>query len=51
MATIDEFRMRLDEVRSRRSDRGPTITEYILTAALIAIVLYSLYTTLTGHGA
>ena len=51
MATIDELRFRIDEVRSRRSDRGPTITEYVLTAALIAVVLYSLYTTLTGHGA
>jgi Flp pilus assembly pilin Flp len=51
MATIDEIRIRIDDARSRRSDRGPTITEYVLTAALIAVVLYSLYTTLTGHGA
>ena len=51
MATIDELRIRINDARSRRSDRGPTITEYILTAALIAVVLYSLYTTLTGHGA
>ena len=42
MATIDEVR--------QKTHRGPTVTEYVLTAALIAIVLYSLYTTLTGHG-
>jgi Flp pilus assembly pilin Flp len=40
-----------NEIRSQESRRGPTITEYVLTAALIAVVLYSLYTTLTGHGA
>jgi Flp pilus assembly pilin Flp len=51
MAAIDDLRIRINDARSRRSDRGPTITEYILTAALIAVVLYSLYTTLTGHGA
>jgi len=51
MAAIDDLRIRINDAGSRRSDRGPTITEYILTAALIAVVLYSLYTTLTGHGA
>ena len=32
----------------RKSLRGQTTTEYVLAAALIAVVLYSLYTTLTG---
>jgi Flp pilus assembly pilin Flp len=32
----------------RKSLRGQTATEYVLAAALIAVVLYSLYTTLTG---
>jgi hypothetical protein len=34
-------------VRVRESLRGQTTTEYVLAAALIAVVLYSLYTTLT----
>ncbi len=34
-------------VRIRESLRGQTTTEYVLAAALIAVVLYSLYTTLT----
>ena len=36
-------------VRIRESLRGQTATEYVLAAALIAVVLYSLYTTLTGR--
>ena len=32
----------------RESLRGQTATEHVLAAALIAIVLYSLYKTLTG---
>lgn len=32
----------------RKSLCGQTTTEYVLAAALIAVVLYSLYTTLTG---
>jgi Flp pilus assembly pilin Flp len=32
----------------RESLRGQTTTEYVLAAALIAVVLYSLYRTLTG---
>jgi Flp pilus assembly pilin Flp len=35
----------------RESSRGQTATEYVLVAALIAVVLYSLYTTLTGRAA
>jgi Flp pilus assembly pilin Flp len=34
-------------VRIRESLRGQTTTEYVLAAGLIAVVLYSLYTTLT----
>lgn len=34
-------------VRVRESLSGQTTTEYVLAAALIAVVLYSLYTTLT----
>jgi Flp pilus assembly pilin Flp len=36
-------------VRIRESLRGQTTTEYVLAAALIAVVLYSLYTTLTSR--
>jgi len=32
----------------RKSLRGQTATEYVLAAALIAVVAYSLYATLTG---
>jgi len=35
-------------VRIRESLRGQTTTEYVLVAALIAVVLYSLYATLTN---
>ena len=36
-------------VRIRESLRGQTTAEYVLAAALIAVVLYSLYTTLTSR--
>jgi hypothetical protein len=36
-------------VQIRESLRGQTTTEYVLAAALIAVVLYSLYTTLTSR--
>jgi Flp pilus assembly pilin Flp len=36
-------------VRIRESLCGQTATEYVLAAALIAVVLYSLYTTLTSR--
>jgi Flp pilus assembly pilin Flp len=36
-------------VRVRDSLRGQTTNEYVLAAALIAVVLYSLYTTLTAR--
>jgi len=35
-------------VEIRESLLGQTATEYVLVVALIAVVLYSLYTTLTG---
>ena len=35
-------------VRIRRYLSGQTATEYVLVAGLIAIVVYSVYTTLTG---
>lgn len=35
--------------RIRKSMRGQTATEYLLVAALIAVVVYSLYATLTGR--
>jgi Flp pilus assembly pilin Flp len=31
-----------------KSTRGQSTTEYVLVAALIAVVLYSVYVTLTG---
>jgi Flp pilus assembly pilin Flp len=34
-------------IRARESSLGQTMTEYMLTAALIAVVVYSLYRTLT----
>jgi Flp pilus assembly pilin Flp len=36
-------------VRIRESLRGQTTTEYVLVAGLIAVVLYSLYATLTNR--
>jgi Flp pilus assembly pilin Flp len=35
-------------IRIRESLRGQTTTEYVLVAALIAVVVYSVYVTLTA---